>query len=233
MTTVAIMQPYFFPYIGYYQLIAHTDAFVLYDDAQYIRNGWSNRNRILREGTPHYLTFPVENAHYTLSFARRRYQASAENRNRILRSITEAYKRAPHFSTAMPLIEEIMSFPDPRVAAFNRNLLEKSCAYLGIATPIIDSSAVKIPSDLSGQDRVLAICKALGASRYLNTIGGLSLYDRESFAVKGIRLFFIRTRTLLYDQGCRERVPNLSIIDVIMFNSFEKVRGMLDEYESV
>jgi hypothetical protein len=227
------MQPYFFPYIGYYQLIAQAEAFVSYNDAQYIRGGWSNRNRIQRNGVPHFLTFPVIKAHHTLSYAQRHYRASAENRDRILRSVKEAYKRAPHFSSAMQVIEEIMSFPDPTVANFNRNLIEKSCNFIGITTPIFESSAIEMPAGLSGQDRVIAICKALRADRYLNTIGGLSHYDRESFEAEGMRLNFTRAATLLYDQGGREALPNLSIIDVIMFNPLEKVREMLDGYEVV
>lgn len=233
MTTVAIMQPYFFPYIGYYQLIARSDVFVVYDDAQYIRSGWSNRNRILRDGVPHFLTFPVDKAHYELTYRERHYQATPENRQRILRSVSEAYKRAPQFGAVMPIIEDIMAFPDSEVAAFNRNLIERTSDYLGIATPIVLSSAVDKPQGLSGQDRVIAICKALGATRYVNAIGGVALYDRDRFEKEGIELFFNRTKTIAYPQGGGEPVANLSIIDVMMYNPREAAAAMLDEYDLV
>lgn len=233
MTTVVIMQPYFFPYIGYYQLIAQSDVFVLYDEVQYIRSGWSNRNRILRQCSPHYLTFPLVSADFRLSYRERAYKEGQDSRDQILRSVTEAYKKAAYFDVVYALVAEIMSFPSATVSIFNRNAIAKTAGYLGVDRRIIASSELEPSPKLAGPARVLDICRQLGGTRYVNAIGGQALYDKHQFAEAGMELTFCRTREIKYDQGCKDQFPNLSIIDVMMHNSPQAIQAMLDEYDLV
>jgi hypothetical protein len=223
---VAIMQPYFFPYIGYFQLIAAANIFVLYDDVQYIKNGWSNRNRILRFGGPGWLTFPVEAGPHRGAYAERHYRAKPEDRAAVLRLVEESYSGAPFYADTMPLVEAIMAHSETSVAAFNRNLIETLCRRLEIGTEIMSSSLISKDASLSGQCRVIAICEALGARRYVNPSGGAGLYDDASFRRHGIELDFLKPSIERYDQGV-EWVPGLSIIDVLMFNPVKKAKEMV------
>lgn len=231
MTTAAIMQPYFFPYIGYFQLIAASDIFILYDDSQYIQSGWSNRNRILRDCFVHYLTFPVKKANFKLPYCQRYYKNDEESRDRVLRSVREAYRRAPRYDEVMPLIESLMLYPDLTVSKFNRNIIEAIAAALGIATRIIEATELDIPSELIGPARVIAICRQVGAMRYVNMSGGAHLYDRGAFAAECLELTFLKASAPAYDQKCREPITRLSIIDVMMFNDPTAIRSMLGAYD--
>ena len=214
--TVAIMQPYFFPYIGYFRLIAGSDLFVVYDDVQYIKGGWANRNRIEIRGEPHFLTMPVEQAPLHSTFLERQYKSDQKTRGNIVTTVRQAYARAPFAAPIMLLIEQIMAYPDPNVGAFNRNLIERICEYIGVETEIVGSSELDIDRSLRGEQRVIAICKKLGATRYLNSPGGRDLYSPEAFEREGIELSFLEPSP-----------PSLSIIDTLMHHSVEDVRQML------
>src|SRR6185437_10468430 len=126
---IGIMQPYFFPYIGYFQLIAHCDVFVLHDDVQYIKGGWINRNRILVNHRAVWITFPVLRAAHHCNIRDRYYSSDPEDRNRLLRRIAGAYRTSPCFGQVYPLIEEIMAFRNTNVAAFNTNLIQCVAAH--------------------------------------------------------------------------------------------------------
>src|SRR5579863_2034063 len=179
------MQPYLFPYIGYFQLIAQSDVFVLHDDVQYIKDGWVNRNRILdASGEPSWITLPVNAAGHTEPINARAYVLAA-NAGRILRKIESAYFRAPPFREKFPLVRQIMEFADANVAAFNVNALESVAARLGLRPRFLRSSQMEGLNGLKGQARVIAICKRLGATHYVNSIGGTALYDAKAFAANG------------------------------------------------
>jgi hypothetical protein len=190
---VSIMQPYFFPYIGYFQLVAQSDVFVFYDDVQYIKSGWINRNRIVDRKGEVWITLPVGAASHALSILERSYLAEKESSCRVLRKIENAYGRTLNFRRAFPLIREILQFDDLNVAAFNINLLESIARQLGLRARFVRSSELPIPKGLSGQSRVIAICQLLGATKYVNPIGGAGLYDAQGFAKNGILLRFLRT----------------------------------------
>jgi hypothetical protein len=230
---LAIMQPYFFPYIGYFQLINLCDHFVVYDDVQYIKNGWINRNRILINSAPSYITLPVErNAPHSATIQERYFNESFEkDKTRILRTIQQAYARAPYLSATMELLQECFLCRERNVADFLTHCLRLSCQYLKLDKPFTRSSTLQLDSNLKGQARVIAVNLALGASHYINPIGGIELYEREHFRLHGQQLSFIRSRETSYKQFSDAHVPFLSMIDVMMFNSVDEIQGLLQEFD--
>jgi len=224
---VAIMQPYFFPYIGYFQLIAASDVFVLHDDVQYIKGGWVNRNRILLNGESRMITFPVQKDAYDLPINARNYVDDKKARKDIINLIKQAYAKAPCYRQVFPMLEELMMFEDNNVARFNENLIRRIADYMELSCRIITSSGMDKDDSLAGEPRVLEICKQLGATDYTNPIGGTELYHEEAFRQRGITLRFLEAKEERYDQGGDTWVPFLSIIDVLMFNPLERVQWLL------
>jgi hypothetical protein len=220
---VSLMQPYLFPYIGYFQLIAASDLFVVYDDVQYMKGGWVNRNRIQVNGAATWLTLPVEKASYRESIAARRYVDDPAVRHRLVKTIELAYGSAPHFAATMPLVREILLARHASVAAFNTESLLRICAHIGISTAFQLSSAMSRKNLLHGEERVIEICRQVEASTYLNLPGGAGLYTEEHFEARGIRLRFLNPRI----------ANRLSIVDVLMREGTASVREMLKQYEVV
>jgi len=230
---LAIMQPYFFPYIGYFQLIAASDVFVLHDDVQYIKGGWVNRNRILLNGTSRMITFPVQKDAYDLPINARNYVDDKQARKGIINLIKQAYAKAPCYRQVFPMLEEFLTYEDNNVARFNENLIRRIADYMGLACKIITSSGMEKDDSLAGEQRVLEICKRLGATDYTNPIGGTELYHREAFQQRGITLRFLEAENERYDQGGETWVPFLSIIDVLMFNPIKEVGRLLAGYRLI
>lgn len=228
---IAIMQPYFFPYIGYFQLIAASDVFVLHDDVQYIKGGWVNRNRILLNGESRMITFPVQKDAYELPINARRYVDDKQARKDIINLVKQAYTKAPHYQQVFPLLEELLEFEDRNVAHFNENLIRRIADFIGLGCKIITSSGMEKDDSLAGEPRVLEICKRLGATDYTNPIGGTELYHHEAFNQCGITLRFLEAKNERYQQCGDTWVPFLSIIDVLMFNSNEEIRRLLNKYQ--
>ncbi|MBV9584317.1 MAG: WbqC family protein [Alphaproteobacteria bacterium] len=227
---VSIMQPYFFPYIGYFQLIAASDVFVFHDDVQYIKNGWINRNRILSAGVPRWLTRPVLSASYELKINQRRYELSARNVPRLLRQVEAAYSKTQRFVEIFPLCREILGFADANVAVFNANLIRRVAAALHIDTQFLFSSEIEKDDRLTGQDRVIEICRELGATRYVNPIGGAHLYDARRFADAGLQLSFLQPVTLTSGRFVAAQAPPLSIVDTLMFNDDRAMQQLLRSF---
>ena len=220
---LAIMQPYFLPYIGYFQLIAAVDLFVVYDRIKYTKKGWINRNRMLVNGSDAMFSLPLKKDHDTLDVVEREI-ATDFSRDRLCQQIRGAYGRAPGFATTFGLVEQIVQHPDNNLFRYIHHALLAVCPHLGITTEIRVSSTVPIPEDARGQDKVLALCQALGASTYRNSIGGMELYTRQAFERAGMTLEFVRARPWEYPQFGQPFVPWLSILDVLMFNPLEQVR---------
>jgi hypothetical protein len=220
---VAIMQPYFLPYIGYFQLIAAVDGFVIYDNIKYTKKGWINRNRMLRNGGAATFTLPLRKGSDALPI-RDREIAPDFDRAGFLNPLAAAYRRAPFFDATWPLVETIVRHPETNLFRFLHHSIVRTCGHLDIATPIRISSAIDIDHRLAGQHKVLALCEALGAAVYLNPPGGMDLYSRETFRERGIELRFIRPRPFEYRQFGTPFVPWLSILDVMMFNDPDSLR---------
>lgn len=228
------MQPYLLPYVGYFQLIAAVDLFVIYDTVKYTKKGWINRNRFLRDGEPVTFTLPVEKGSDALDIRERRVAGSFEPR-KLCAQIGEAYRRAPQVRETMPLVEAVLTYRSADLFDHLRHALERTCAHLGIATPIRVSSAIEAGgTHLRRQDRVLDICGRVGATTYVNPIGGTALYEPAAFSARGLDLRFLRAKPFAYAQFGHPFVPWLSILDVLMFNPPEALRAMLgDGYDLI
>lgn len=230
--TLGIMQPYFLPYIGYWQLLAAVDRFVVYDNVKYTKKGWINRNRFLRNGHDAIFTLPLRKGSDFLNIADRAV-ADDFDPGTILNPFREVYRNAPFFGEAFSVIEMIVTAPLHNLFEYLYNSIQIIADHLGIATPLIVSSTVGIDHRLKADRKVLAICDALGATRYINSVGGRHLYSVDAFATRCIELKFLQPRAVAYRQFGGPFVPSLSIVDVMMFNSKEAVRAMLGEYDLV
>lgn len=225
---VAIMQPYFLPYLGYFQLLAAVRTFVIYDDVQYIKGGWINRNRILIQEQPHFITLPLEKASPNKSIQELTIAETGHWRKKMRNAVRSAYGRAPHYREIFPAIQDIIDDVHPRLADFLENSLRRIAALLGISTEIVKSSDVLPRDEIRGADRVLAICKNLEATAYINAIGGKPLYLPAKFQQSGVSLHFLKSGIPEYPQQSTAFTPSLSIVDVLMFNGVEGTRKMLD-----
>lgn len=223
---LAIMQPYFLPYIGYFQLISAVDLFVVYDNIQYTKKGWFNRNRYLLGGKAAVFSIPLMNDSDFLD-VRDRSLSPDFKRTRLLNQFKEAYRGAPYFDKVDLLIQDIIQDSDLNLFGFIHNSIVRVCKYLGIETKIVVSSSIKIDHALRGQEKVLALCGAAGAKEYINSIGGTDLYSRDEFRKRGVELRFIKPKPFLYRQFDKAFVPWLSILDVIMFNPVAVIQECL------
>lgn len=225
---IGIMQPYLFPYIGYFQLINAVDKFVIYDDVQFIKNGWINRNRILVNGKASYFTFRLKKASTFDKINQREFTEQLPiDIMKFLKGLEISYRKAPYFELVYALISKAVQFKNINVADSVTHSLRTICDYIGIQTEFALSSQMQIPDGLHAQDRVIWISKALGATEYINMASGVALYDRKTFTVNGIKLCFLQPQLRPYPQFKYEFVPNLSIIDVMMFNSKEEILQIL------
>jgi hypothetical protein len=223
---LAIMQPYFLPYIGYFQLIAAADMFVVYDKIKYTKKGWINRNRMLLNGTDTVFSLPVKKGSDSLDVIERELAADFD-RDKLLAQFAGAYRRAPQFAPTLPLLERIVRFDDTNLFRYIQHSLSAVCDHLQIETRLVASSALPFDNELKGQDKVLAICGAVGATRYINPIGGSELYARDDFRARGIALSFLKPSLFEYAQFSNGFVPWLSIVDVLMFNRLDVVRDRI------
>jgi len=230
---LGIMQPYFMPYIGYFQLIAAVDVFIVYDNIKYTKKGWINRNRMLVNGADAIFSLPLKKDSDELDVVKREL-SSEFNREKLLSQFKGAYTKAPYFSEAFPLLENIIRFKNGNLFTYIHHSINEICRHLKIETQIIISSDLLINHELKAQDKVIALCEVMKADTYINTIGGTELYDRNQFLSHGVELQFIKMKSFEYSQFDTPFVPWLSIIDVLMFNPIEVVQECINSnYELI
>jgi hypothetical protein len=234
MKKTAIMQPYFLPYIGYWQLIASVDTFVVYDNIQYTKKGWFNRNRILDGDHDRLFTIPIKKDSDYLNVDQRVLSDdSRQEISRTLRIIQNTYRKAPYYEQAYPVIEACFMHDDKNLFGYIYASIDALCAYMSIPTDIVVSSTLPIDHSLKAEQKVMALCKAVDTTTYINAIGGIELYDKADFAANGLELGFIKSRPIEYRQYGNAFVPWLSIIDVMMFNDKAAIATMLGSYDIV
>jgi len=224
------MQPYFFPYIGYWQLINAVDTFIIYDDVNFIKQGYINRNSILQGQSSQRITLQLIGSSSNVLIKDIKV---GKNCKKLLKTIEQSYQKAPHFEMVFPLVKNILEAEEINLAKFLGNSLQNICNYLEIDTKIIYSSDIEKDNTLKGQDKILSICQNLKASKYINAIGGQELYSKEQFQKNNIELNFLQTEFTEYKQLTNDFIPYLSIIDILMFNSIDEVKVMLQRYELV
>ena len=230
----AVMQPYLFPYLGYFQLIRAVDAFVICDDVQYINKGWINRNKILVEQKEMMVTFSLKRDAYEKNINERYFSSEIRReKERFFKMLKSAYAKAPFYQPVSDLVDGAFCLGTANIAQEITDSLHKICDYLDIKTKFCLSSQIEQTPDLKRQDKVIDICKILQTTQYINAIGGTKLYDREVFLKNGIQLNFIAMKPLHYKQFNHPFVADLSIIDVMMFNSPAEIQAMLEEYSLI
>lgn len=227
---IAIMQPYLFPYLGYYQLVKRVNTFVFLDDVNFIKRGYINRNFIRLNNKPYRFTMPIMYASQNRSINKHYF---LDDQKRMIDLISNCYKKAPNFSQVMPIIADVLVQTDHNVAELAARSIEEVFNYLGLNRHFLFSSEIPKNNKLHSQDRIIEICKILGAQRYTNAIGGLNLYNREEFKLAGIELEFIRMDNLIYEASGYPFIPNLSIIDVLMICSTNEIHGLLENYDVI
>lgn len=228
---LVVMQPYFFPYLGYFQLIKAAEKFVFYDDVNYITRGWVNRNQILINEQKKYFTLSLRGASQNKKINEIKIGPRS---SKVLKSIRLAYASTPYFEAVFPLIKEVFDAIGEETLISNIAGLSvtKVANYLGLETSFEYSSEAYADTEPLGRaERLIEICKRNGADTYINAEGGIGLYRQETFQRHGISLKIIKNSLSRYEQFGNEFVPYLSIIDVLMFNSPQEIQKMLDEYE--
>lgn len=230
---LAIMQPYFLPYIGYFQLINAVDKFVIYDDVNFINKGWINRNAILAGGKAQLFTIPLKEASQNRLIRDIALSDDKVWKKKLLKTIQQSYQKAPYFAEVFPIIDRVINYDAENISDLNRNGIFEINKYIGINTEIIAHSDIYENTHLKAQNRILDICKKENAQTYINPSGGMELYDRAVFENEGIELFFIKAGLPAYNQNSQEFIAGLSIIDVLMNNSLENIHIMLKAYQLI
>ncbi|MBT9899787.1 hypothetical protein GPL09_15425 [Bacteroides thetaiotaomicron] len=226
---LGIMQPYFMPYIGYFQLMKAVDKYVVYDDVNYIKGGWANRNHILINGEKEMFTVTLQKASQNKLFNE---IVIGDDFKKLMKTLQMNYSRAINFDQTMVLMERIISFPNKQLAVFIANSFREILSYLSVETEILMSSEIPKDNSLRGKDKIIQICEILGADTYYNAVGGKNLYDQEEFKEHGITLNFVDSLPQVYSQlHTREFVSGLSMVDVLMNNTKDEVNRLLDSFQ--
>ena len=230
---LAVMQPYFFPYLGYFQLIESVDKFVFYDDVNYIKGGWINRNKLLLGTNTAYFTVPLLKASSfkTITETRINQNLFKSWKVKFFKTLEQHYSKAPYFDNASELIKKVLDIPVDTIDSLAANSVLEILNYLDTSKEIYFSSQRYHNKDLKGQNRILDICKKENASEYINLIGGMSLYQKNKFLGVDVNLKFLEPIFPAYSQNSMEFVSGLSIIDVVMFNSKDDVLKFLIYYK--
>lgn len=228
---LAIMQPYVFPYIGYFQLINAVDLFVFYNDVNFIKKGWINRNRILVNGKDFLFTIPCEEVSQNKLICDTKIVFEGKERNKLLATIQQAYTKAPYFNEVYKIARNVLSGNYMYIDEMAMASANEVCRYLNIEKEFKESHNQYDNEKLVQADRIIDICLQEKADHYINAEGGMELYSKEQFAKSGIKLKFLKSGLVQYRQFDNEFVPSLSIIDVLMFNSKDDVKQMLYSFK--
>lgn len=229
---MSMMQPYLFPYIGYFQLIHSADLFIAGDDVQFIKQGWITRNRILYEGQERLFSFSLLKGSYRTHINKRIYSSLFhEEAEMFIKKLENAYRLAPYKKETIAIVKQALDIKEMNVALKNTAVLKLLCDYIGITTPIMVSSEISKPNPITKEERILFTLKHFGSNCYINPIGGVSLYSKDYFLEQGVELLFLQSKPIVYKQFDHPFVPSLSIIDVLMFNPLDRVSSFLEEYE--
>ncbi len=228
---VAIMQPYFFPYLPYFQLVNAVDKFVVFDDVNFIKRGWIHRNNILLENQPHQISMSIQKASQNKLIKDHLLNRDPKWRGKLRLVLQHAYSKATHFGEAYPILEKLIEYEQPSLSIYLEHQIRKLSNYLGVQTEWVLSSSLPIDNHLKGEERIIAICNELEASEYINPIGGVELYSAKNFKAAGIELRFLKTKFRNYDQrpyfASDQCIQGLSIIDLLMHCNADQISDHL------
>lgn len=224
------MQPYFLPYLGYFQLIAACDCFVIYDNVQFIKNGWIERNRYLLDGEPKWFGVPLAKGSHTQAILEKRISPHFQIEP-LINKLAFAYRKAPYVEQTLTWLEALLKLPAQNIAEFNELALRSCCSLLKLNTPIVRASEWAPQSHAKAQERVIEVIQSVGGTCYLNPVAGGDLYDADGFAQAGYALQLLRPVLPSYAQHNHPFVPALSILDAFMFNDLNTVCGWVRQGE--
>lgn len=227
---LGIMQPYFLPYLGYWQLMNAVDTYIVYDDVTYIKGGWINRNNFLVQGNAKLYSFSLDGAS---SYKLINEIGVKDDFSNFIKLLQFNYAKAPFFKECLELSNKIITYDKSNLGKFLFNSIKVIADYLDFDTKILLSSEIEKDNNLKGKDKVIHICKLLGADEYYNAIGGQELYDKKEFQDHGIKLSFVKTEITPYTQFKNNFIGGLSILDILMFNSKESISKMLRNFELI
>ena len=232
---LAIMQPYFIPYLGYWQMMKAVDQYIVYDDVNYIKGGWINRNNVLMQGQARLYNLPVLGASPNKLINEVEVNCDPRQQTKTLRTLEMCYSHAPYYAQVYPLMQNVLMYQENNLAKYLMHSFEVIGEYLGITAQMKLSSELEKDCSLKAHEKVIDICRRTGATEYYNAIGGIPLYEphRAEFEEHGIDLKYLKMKPVEYKQYKNEFVPNLSIVDVMMFNSQEECQKFLSEYELI
>lgn len=225
---LAVMQPYLFPYVGYFQLIDSVDLFLIYDDVAYIKRGFVNRNDILAPNGVTRFTISVPGASQNKLFTELEFSKDVD---KALKTIEHSYIKAPYFKNIFPIVQDVLEFEERSIADICKKCFVDIFSYLGIEKQFKKTSELDYDRSLSARDRLIDLCHQFGADSYVNASGGRKLYDKNDFSKKGVNLEFLDSLQVEYSQGANGFIPNLSIIDILMNCSVEEVKYLLKNYK--
>jgi hypothetical protein len=225
-----MMQPYLFPYIGYFQLASKADVFIFQDDVKYTKRGWINRNAILRDGLPAQITLPLARSSDTLKISEKHVAANFSHSS-LVRKIQAAYAHAPYLQKAISFVDNALDSGSDRLVDVLVGSLDMTFALLGIGAKTMLSSNLSIPEHLRREERIYWVCNHLGATTYINSIGGTNLYSTNAFAERGITLRFLAPQISPYSQAQNKFVPSLSIIDHLMWRDVNEIAEEFTKYD--
>jgi hypothetical protein len=230
--TLGIMQPYFLPYLGYYSLIKNTDKWIVFDEVQYIRHGWIDRNRILKPGEGwQYISVPLQK-HNRETLIKDIKIRNEDWRGQLLRQI-EHYKKAPYYASAIEVLNKAFAIDTDSITLLNTHILKETCNYLGMAfnAEIFSDIQLNMEQVNDAGEWALYISKALNAGTYINPPGGMEIFDKQKFQNAQVELKFLKINLNPYPQRGKEFEPGLSILDAMMFNNAASINQMLDDYQ--
>ncbi len=218
------MQPYFLPYIGYWQLISAVEKIVIYDNIKYTKKGWINRNRFLQNDKESIFSVPLKKDSDYLNIAERRI-ADNFKRNDLTNQLREAYRKAPYFKSFMPILADIINYKTDNLFEYILNSIKEITKIFEIKTEIIISSSVNCDHTKKSKEKVQEICAAINAKIYINAIGGIDLYSKQNFETNKLKLLFLKTKIVPYKQNAQTFIPNLSIVDLFMFLPLQEIKN--------
>lgn len=245
---LAIMQPYFFPYIGYFQLIHAVDKILLYENLDYMPKSWMTRNRILQKnGEPFYFHISVNNKSHNRKISEVQIVEDTHWKKKLLKSLYANYSYRNHFKNIFPVIEQIVNFQSNNLHEFIAHSIKTIAQLLDIKTEIVSNNSkyLSIENYLTEKyrsgvnidhrkiDRLLLIAKEEKATTFINAIGGVQLYSKEELAKNNLELFFVKTGDLVYQQFSKTFYPNLSILDVLFNCGIDQTKQWIENYELI
>ena len=228
---IGIHQPYFLPYLGYFQLINAVDEFLLLDDVTFIKQGYINRNSILVGGKAQLISLQINGISSNKLIREHHLSENPIWKNKILKTVQQNYTKAPFFNDVYPIIKRCILHKNNNLSEYLKFQIEQICSYLNIKTEIISCSSLRSRNELKKQELVIDLCLKRSAKVYLNTLGGKNLYDKDVFKKNNLELKFIKKNNIKYNQFKNNFVDNLSIIDLLMFNSHYDISNLLKQCE--